>query len=240
MPTPQAEVLYPKAVAILEELKKVEEEVNSTKEIISGELLIGASTIPGAYVLPRMAAEFKEKYPGVSFEIRIADSQATINQIVEHKLLMGVVGAKTNSKKVEYQPFIGDKLILISSAERDVHQTITANELIKLPFLLREEGSGTRKNIESFLARMDIRSNQLNTAAVLGSNAAIKEAVKADLGISMISKYAVQEELDAGVFKEIKIDGLSLERSFYIVTAQKRTLPNHYKVFLNKLLQHAC
>lgn len=240
MPTPQAEVLYPKAVAILEELKKVEEEVNSTKEIISGELLIGASTIPGAYVLPKIAAEFKEKYPGVSFEIRIADSQATINQIVEHKLLMGVVGAKTSSKKVEYQPFIGDKLILVSSTDRDVSKTISASELVKLPFLIREDGSGTRKNLESFLAQMDIRSNQLNIAAILGSNAAIKEAVKAGLGISMISQYAVEEELNAGVLKEVKVNGLTFERSFYIVTALRRTLPNHYKVFLNKLLEHAC
>lgn len=239
MPTPQADILYPKAVAILEELKKMVEDVNSTKEVISGELLIGASTIPGAYILPRMAADFKEKHPGVSFEIRIADSLTTINLVKDHKLLLGVVGAKTATKNVNFQPFIGDELILVASSARELATKIKSDELLKLPFLLREDGSGTRKNIESFLTKMDIRSNQLNISAILGNNTAIKEAIKADLGVSIISKYAVQEELDAGVFQEIAVDGLSLKRKFYIVTAQRRTLPNHYKVFLNTLLQEA-
>lgn len=239
MPTPQADILYPKAVAILEELKKMVEDVNSTKEVISGELLIGASTIPGAYILPRIAADFKDKHAGVSFEIRIADSVSTINLVKDHKLLLGVVGAKTATKNVNFQPFIGDELILVASSERKIAQKIKAEELLKLPFLLREDGSGTRKNIESFLTKMDIRSNQLNISAILGNNTAIKEAIKANLGVSIISKYAVQEELDAGVFHEITVEGLSLKRKFYIVTAQRRTLPNHYKVFLNTLLQQA-
>ena len=237
MPTPQAEVLYPKALAILEDLKKLEDEVNFAGDMIAGELCIGASTIPGAYILPSLAAKFKETYPAVSFEIKIADSQQIINKIVEHKLLLGIVGAKLPSKKVDYIPFIEDELILVSSIDRDLAPKISVKTLLTQPFLFREDGSGTRRNVESLLGQKNIRLNQLNTSAILGSSTAIKEAIKADLGISILSKCAVQDELDCGLLKQVHVEGLSLKRAFYIVTAQRRTLPNHYKIFLNSLLR---
>ncbi len=237
MPTLQAQILYPRALAILEDLRKLEDDLSATGKGVAGTLIIGASTIPGDYLIPRLASSFKTRYPGISFEIRIGDSATIIDGVTGNDLLIGIVGALLPSRKINYQPFLEDELILVAAKDRDLPGTINPEELIGLPFLMREEGSGTRKNIEAFLAKKDLGIDQLNICATLGSSTAIKESVKADLGVSILSRYAMQEELQSGMVKEIQIKGLTMKRWFYIISAPKRTLPNHYRLFLNSLLE---
>ncbi|MBT8334543.1 MAG: hypothetical protein KJP19_08930, partial [Deltaproteobacteria bacterium] len=98
-----------------------------------------------------------------------------------------------------------------------------------------EEGSGTGKTIAGYLDQFTIKPAQLKVRAILGSSTAIKEAVKSNLGISIISKRAIRDELADGRIKEIKIKNLQMKRSFYMVSTRKRTLPNHYLVFANFL-----
>lgn len=235
MPTPQAELLYPKAVSILEDLEQLKDEIMECGTTISGELILGASTIPGEYLLPIMASAFKKKYPLISFEIQISDSLKTISKIANHELLLGIVGAKTSSRKVKYLDFLSDNLVLAASVKNDIPDRITSEDLADLPFILREESSGTRKYFESFLSLKNIKTSQLKICAILGSNTAIKEAIKANLGVSILSEHAIKDELEAGILKKIEVDGISLERKFHIITPQRRTLPNHYQVFLNHL-----
>ena len=236
MPTLEADILYPRALAILEDIKKLEEEVASAGKAISGELIIGASTIPGTYILPEIAAAFKKEHPGVSFEIRTNDSAQIANAVLSHEILLGIVGAKMISKKLNYFPFIEDELVLAASTRRTIDPTIAIEQLQEFPFLMREEGSGTRKTIEGFLAQKDMDIEQLDICAVLGSSAAIQEAIKSDMGVSIISRYAIQDGIRFKQIKEIAIDGLTMRRNFYIITAKKRTLPNQYQIFFNSML----
>ena len=237
LPTAEAEILYPRAMAILEDLQRLKEEICATRDTVSGELLIGASTIPGAYILPGLAASFKKEFPGISFEIQINDSAKIIEAVASNELLLGVVGAKIPTAKVQYQPFAEDELILAAAKSNPVASEITMSELGKLQFIVRERGSGTRKSTESLLAKQQYTLNQLNICATLGSSAAVKEAIKANLGVSVISRHAIQDELLSGTIKEIHIPGLTMKRNFYIVTPTRRTLPNHYQELLKRLLK---
>lgn len=239
MPTREAEILYPRALAILHDMEKLEEEIAMAGQTVSGELVIGASTIPGAYLLPSIASSFKERYPGISFEIRIDDSAKIVQAILANDLFLGIVGAQIPARKITYRPFTQDELILVCAGKREMPNRITPEYLLELPFISREHGSGTRKNIENFLAEQKINADQLNIVAMLGSSTAVKEAVKADLGVSIISRHALQDELKAGSVREIDIHNLTMRRTFYIATASKRTLPHHYQAFLNSLLTGA-
>ncbi len=236
LPTTEAEILFPRAMAILEDLKRLEEEISATGNTISGELIIGASTIPGAYILPGLAASFKKEFPGISFEIRINDSAKIVEAVAGNELLLGVVGAKIATAKLNYQPFAEDELILAAAKNNPVPSEITMKELDKLPFIVRERGSGTRKSTESLLAQQHQSLNQLNICATLGSSAAVKEAIKANLGVSVISRHAIQDELLSGKIKQIHIPGLTMKRTFYVVTPARRTLPHHYQELLKRLL----
>lgn len=236
MPTAEAEILYPRALAILDDLRRLEEEITTTGEIMSGELIIGASTIPGAYILPKIAAAFKAEFPAISFEIRISDSARIVEAVAASDLLIGIVGAKLPGPKLHYQPFAEDQLILAAAVDNPVPAKITMDELCALAFIVRERGSGTRKSIETLLARQHYFLDQFNICATLGSSAAVKEAVKADLGVSVVSRHAVRDELANGTIREIEVAGLIMQRNFFIVTSPKRTLPNHYQVFLQRLM----
>lgn len=239
-PTSKAELLFPKALSILEEISQLKEEMAmEDDQCLSGELILGASTIPGAYILPRLATVFKEKHPDISlsFEIRIADSGEIIDSVLNHDLLLGIVGSETASQKLQFSPLIGDELVLAAAAKHYTSDTISMKKFLKLPFLLREKGSGTRKSMEEFGAKTGFETGQLNTVAVLGSNAAIKEAIKANLGVSILSRISISDELENGKIKEIKVKGLTMKRMFYAVTLKKRSLPVCYRVFLERLLE---
>lgn len=233
MPTREAEVLYPRALAILADLQKLEDDLAMVGQSVSGELIIGASTIPGAYLLPAIASSFKSRYPSISFEIRIEDSARIIESLLANELLIAIVGAKSVARKVKYEPFVEDELILVCAGDNPLPKKIAPDHLVELPFIFRESGSGTRKIMENYLAQKKIGIDELNIVAVLGSSTAVKEAVKADLGVSILSRYGVQDELAAGTIREVKIQGLTMGRMFYIATATKRTLPHHYQMFLN-------
>jgi DNA-binding transcriptional LysR family regulator len=236
LPTTEAEILYPRAMAILDDLRRLEEDINTTRQVMSGELIIGASTIPGTYILPSIAASFKNEFPGLSFEIRINDSAKIIDAVADNELLIGVVGAKIPSTGLLFQPFTEDELILAAAAVNPLPAAISIEELHSLPFIIRERGSGTRKSIEALLGQQQDTLDRFNICATLGSSASVKEAIKANLGVSIISRHALRDELTYGTIKEVQVSGLTMKRNFYVVTSRKRSQPNHYKIFLNRLL----
>lgn len=234
-PTEMAELLFPKALEIIKDVDGLGKLLNTESQQIAGKLIIGASSIPGAYTLPPIAAVFKEKYPDISFEIKIADSEDIINSVLSHDLLIGIVGTKTQAKNLQFLPFTEDELVLAAGAERGIGNNIDLQQLLKLPFLLRENGSGTRKSLLEVGVKSGFEIDQFNTVATLGSNAAIKEAIKANLGVSILSRISILDEIESGKIKEINVTGLTMQRIFYIVTQQQRTLPNNYSAFLKRL-----
>lgn len=239
MPTREAEIIYPKAIKLQEDLDKIKQDLVLEARQIKGPLIIAASTIPGDYILPPVAAEFKKKYPDVSFEIQIDDSYKVANAIMSHEILLGVVGASMGKGPVEYVPFLEDELVLAGTEKSLGEGTGAELDLYGSPFLLRESGSGTRKIMEEWLIQMKIDPARLNTVAVLGSTDSIKQGLKAGLGVSIISRRAIREELEAGTLVTGSLDGESMIRSFYIVTHKRRSLPPQYQAFCDFLKEKA-
>ena len=234
MPTAEADVLYPKALQLLDDLYQIQEEITATGAGVKGKLVIGASTIPGAYILPRVAYSFKKQYPEVGFEILIEDSARITNMILQHELLCGIVGARITSDKLDYSPLIEDELVLVATPKVLAQETITLKKLSTIPFLQRETGSGTRQTFEDFLKKK-MSTADFNIVATLGSTSAVKQAVKESLGASVISRIAVQEELENKTLLEIPIKNFKMKRKFYQVRQKKRTLPAQYLAFCKHL-----
>jgi DNA-binding transcriptional LysR family regulator len=237
IPTKEAEFMFPKAMHIIEETERLKESVIASSGEIKGEILLGASTIPGSYLLPELCNSFKIKHPDVSFRVVIEDSRKVTEMLLAHEVLLGVAGSRLDSDKLRHVPFYKDELVLVASPKLGIKSPLTLKALTRLPFIFREEGSGTRKAIFDNLTDQGISMKTLNVTAVLGSSDAVKQAVKASLGVSMLSRVSVKDELKANTLMEIKIRGLKLQREFYIITHKKRVLPSPYNVyfdFLNK------
>lgn len=235
IPTREAEILFDKAVDIVEKTNNLKNIISASKSNISGELVVGASTIPGTYILPYAMFRFVKEHPEVHFKTIISDSKDIIEKVTRHELIVGIVGAKLISSMINYIPFHDDELIAVASPSLTKYRETSLRSLIGLPIVLREEGSGTRKETERILETKGINIEMFHISGILGSTEAVKEAVKAGMGFSIISKVAVEDELRYGDLVEIKISDVKLKRKFYIVTHRKRTIPQVYNVFIEYL-----
>ena len=235
IPTTTAELLFPRAQQLLDSLHRLHDDLVRARDEVRGAIVLGASTIPGTYIVPARVVEFSRLHSQVTFEVIIEDTAQITQMILDHQLFCGIVGARTFSDKLSYQTFVRDELLLVGRPELCPKGAISADKLRKLPFLLREKGSGTRSCMEEHFGGIGIYPGDLSEVAILGSTAAIKEAVRQGLGVSVLSRLAVQEELENGSLKEIPVTGLKMSRDFFLVHHSQRTLPAHYQAFCNHL-----
>lgn len=236
IPTKEAGLLIGRAVEVIEKVEGIKELLGEFRKDLSGHLVIGASTIPGTYILPGLTVSFRRKNPSVLFEIVVSDSRAIIDKIAEHDLLIGIVGAKLEARQVHFEPFLDDELIAVASGAYEAKKSMGIRDIAKSPIVMREQGSGTRKEFEKILEREGIDPHQLNIVGIFGSTDAIKQAVKEGMGISIISRRSVKDELKCEMLREIKIKDADMKRQFYIITHRKRTLPHLYRTFVDYLL----
>ena len=242
VPTKTGEILYARALRLLEMKQDTCQELEDFLGIRRGEILLGASTIPGEYILPSQIQLFRESYPGVSVRMKTGDTRDITAEVLEGNLELGVVGSKSRDKNLSYQELWEDELIMAVPASHRWagKKSVPWEDLREEPFILRESGSGTLKILEDHLQKLPGPGlGDFNPVAVLGSSTAVKEGVKAGLGVSIISSRAVKTELESGILKTLKLDGLSIRRRFYLVLNRQRTLSPLAKTFARFLREQA-
>jgi DNA-binding transcriptional LysR family regulator len=192
---------------------------------IRGELVVGGSTIPGEYLLPAVIGRFREKFPDVSTTLVIGDSQTVVDWVVDGRVELGVVGARLPQRGLEFQDLSPDEEVVVIPAGHpwQGRAQVTLEELVREPLLIRERGSGTRAAFESALERAGVDLGTLRIAGEMGSNQAIKQAVKAGMGITVLSRIAVEEESRQGVLAFLRVQDLAVTRGFYVVTHRERS-----------------
>ncbi|HTK91022.1 MAG TPA: selenium metabolism-associated LysR family transcriptional regulator [Verrucomicrobiae bacterium] len=192
---------------------------------IRGELVVGGSTIPGEYLLPAVIGRFREKFPDVSTTLVIGDSQTVVDWVADGRVELGVVGARLPQRGLEFQDLSPDEEVVVIPAGHpwQGRAQVTLEELVREPLLIRERGSGTRAAFESALERAGVDLGTLRIAGEMGSNQAIKQAVKAGMGITVLSRIAVEEESRQGVLAFLRVQDLAVTRGFYVVTHRERS-----------------
>ncbi|MFC1549555.1 selenium metabolism-associated LysR family transcriptional regulator [Nitrospirota bacterium] len=236
IPTKAADAIYTKAVHILEEAGTIIDAVRSSSDRVSGQLKVGSSTIPGTYIIPRIAGSFRKKYPDVSFNVFIGGSQDITEKLLNHEIVLGITGALTDRSSLSYIPFASDPLLLAAPPGFVKETKISRDKFASIPIVIREEGSGTRKATEEQLTALGMNPQDLNVSGIIGSSSSIKQAVISGLGASIFSKLSIAKELKDGILKEIKVEGLEMKRSFYAVMHRRRQLSPPYNQFLDSLL----
>lgn len=238
IPTKEAEILFEHAYGVVEKVENLKDVLQRVKSNPSGNLHIAASSIPGTYILPRIISSFKKTYPEISIRIDISDSKTAIESMLSGEILMAVVGTKLHKSKIDYVPFMNDELV-IASPDFIKESFIEPEEILKYPFIMREEGSGTKKEMEKWLHEMGIDIEKLNVVCTLSSTDSVKEAIKNNLGISILSIHSIKDELECGKLKIARIKNYTMSRTFYIATHTQRTLPYIYNLFYKFLKEKA-
>lgn len=192
---------------------------------VSGELVVGGSTIPGEYVLPAIIGRFKAKYPDVSISLLIGSTRQVSDWLEEGRVEVGVVGARPGTRVLEARELMADELVLVVPAGHPwaARKSATLAELQKAPMVVRERGSGSRQAVEHALEEAGVELSSLRVVGEMGSTQAVKQAVRAGLGIALLSKRAVEDECRAGLLACVKVKDLRIARAFYLVVHRDRT-----------------
>jgi len=223
--TKSGEALYSYAQKILHLVDEARQSIEQLKGLIRGEITIGASTIPGEYILPGILAEFKGNYPGIEINLVIDDTKGITQKVIDNDVDLGVVGTRERGDALLFTPFTREGLVLIDpSASRWFRgKRATMEELKKIPFIIRERGSGTRASLQQKFHEAGFKETDFHIAMTAGSTAAVKKAVESGAGVSFVSEKAIVNEIKLGLVKKITVQGLELDREFFIVSRRQKS-----------------
>jgi len=240
VPTKAGELLYSYASKLLSLYDETETAMAQYLGNITGRLTIGGSTIPAGYILPEVIGSFLARYQDVRIALNSGDTEQMINDILEYRLELGVVGARTDRRRISQTMLVRDEMRLIVPKDHAwaKKKTIDLGRLFEAPFIIREPGSGTLKSIQESLAKAGKTTRGLNVVAEFGSTAAVIQGIKNHVGVSILSPIAVSQELKTGHLKELTVKGLDLTRHFYLTTHRDRTPSPLCEAFIRFLKEH--
>ncbi|MGE5062144.1 MAG: selenium metabolism-associated LysR family transcriptional regulator [Betaproteobacteria bacterium] len=232
--TPLGQLLAERAKNLLAFKRETVAAVELFHGTLSGELWIGGSNIPGEYFLPQRLGAFTKKYPAVRPILRIGDSAGIIDDLLDGKVELAVVGYKAEDSRLRFEKIWDDEMILAVPKDHPWgrRKSIQVSDLKTEKFISRERGSGTLESMRQLLAKSGEPADAVLTISMeLGSTEAIKEAVLAGYGISILSRIAIRQELADGRLVEVPIRDLVMERGFYEVYHGRRPLHPNAQAF---------
>jgi DNA-binding transcriptional LysR family regulator len=207
-------------------LSKIETaQLEFTSGVPHGIVKIAASTIPSAYLLPSAIAKVRKDDEACQYSIISSDSRDTVEMIKDRTAEIGVVGNKIEHPLLTYKKIFTGEILLVGT--KSMPDVITAKNIVKLPLVMREAGSGTRKACERALQKHRVLPSELNVIHESSTSEGVRESVKAGIGAAFISSLAVENELKLGQLKIIQIENLAIPQDFYAVyhATHELTLP---------------
>ena len=195
--------LYKYAKQMLDLQREIEVTFGMDEEGESHAVTIAASTIPAQYLLPEVLTRFSERYPQEQIRIQETDSSKVVMQIVDHRVDIGFTGTVLEKKHCKYIPFYKDELVIITPNTPKYQELAQGNKediswIKKEHVIMREEGSGTRKEAELQLKGAGVKFAGLDIIASIENQETIKKSVRQGMGISVLSKLATADEVANG------------------------------------------
>ncbi len=222
-PTEAGLTAYRHAQRILGAERDLFRSLEDESDDLSGHLIVGASTGPGEKILPALLGAFHLENPEVIVSLRVDDTETIVDRILDRQLEFGIVGAERAHRSLVFEPFLRDEVVLVVPTDHPfAGTTIGIPDLLAAPLVVQQEGAGVRTVVERELRAQGIRVRDLNVVAELGLQESAKSAVEAGLGITFLSRLAVERELDEGRLATATVAGLEARRLFYAVRSAAR------------------
>jgi DNA-binding transcriptional LysR family regulator len=215
--TEAGHVAFEYAETIFEKYSEMENAIREITGNISGSLTLGASTTISEYMLPSLLGNFNQKNPEVLLKLRVSNTEGIVSMVENNVIDLGVVEGPVTNKNLLVEVCRKDNLVVVVPSDHELasQKTITVKKMLNFPFICREEGSGTRDVIVEHLKAQGLGKHALKACLELGSPEAVKGAIEAGMGISILSSVSIAKELKLGTLKAIPLDPpLSREFSF--------------------------
>ena len=234
--TEAGRTLLPYARQVIDEIEEARTALDQLSGIVSGRLSVGASTTPGQYVLPRVLGGFLREYPEVGVSLRVHDTTEVIAGVESGEADLGMTGAEVHGARVHYERLGSDDLLMICPAGHRFasRSNVTFAQLTDEPFIVREEGSGTRMAAEDVIRHAGVDPGELKVVMELGTNEAIVSAVEGGMGIGVVSAQVAAKAIELGTVATINGAGFPVARPLFLVLP-RRTLTRASEAFANYL-----
>lgn len=233
--TPEGRLVFDYARKVVRMREETAQRLSRMIEGNGVEIVVGASTVPAVYILPRLIYQFQRAHPHALVTVISSDSEGVIEMVEEGELTIGFVGYRPSSHRLVNEALWPDHLILVASSESpySMVEKMDPSELCELPFVIREQGSGTWGIVEKWLKeKVRLDPKHLRVVACLSSSEAVKEAVLSGVGVSFLSRRAVERELRIGLLKEIPLIGVEIKRDFYLIYRRSQPFLRYQELFL--------
>jgi LysR family transcriptional regulator, low CO2-responsive transcriptional regulator len=233
--TEAGRILSARAADALGALATADEELQALDGLLTGTIHLGASTAPGAYLLPDVLGCFRREYPGVTVDVEVASSGEILRRLLEGRVQLAVVGAQEADPRITLEPFLEDEIVGVAKPGLLplLNSELDPPLIAELTLLSREKGSSSRELVERELREAGVWPRD---RWELGSPEAIKRAAREGLGISFLSRYAVAEEVEAGSLEFFRLAGRPpLRRHFLVARRGGRELAPSEREFLATL-----
>jgi DNA-binding transcriptional LysR family regulator len=234
--TPEGQVIYDYAKRTIRLREDAKERIGRIKDQESGHIYVSASTIPATYILPHLLSHLKQTHHDIQVHMQMHDSEETLQIVLNDQAEMGFIGKEPLNKKLVVERLWKDHLVVAAPVHHHLTErgTVTVEELAKTPFILREKGSATRDIVEECLqSHLGKSLSRFNVICEMGSSEAVKEAILAGLGVSILSIFAIKRELSQGLLKVINVSNCSMERHFYLIYKKQFPLMKYHRRFLD-------
>lgn len=211
------------AEKIFEKYSEMENAVREITGNISGSLTLGASTTISEYMLPALLGDFNKENPEVLLRLRVSNTEGVVSMIENNVIDLGIVEGPVTNKNLLVEICQKDDLVVVVPTNHELTKLkkVSVEELLKYPFICREEGSGTRNVIAGYLQSEGVSKHALRACLELGSPEAVKGAIEAGMGISVLSSVSIAKELELGILKSIPLDP-PLNREFSFVRQRQK------------------
>jgi DNA-binding transcriptional LysR family regulator len=232
-PTEAGQRLYRNAQRVLAAEELLLDELTEG-ERISGRFELGASTGPGGSVVPILLGELAGTYPDLSVALTVADTHRIIELVADRAVELGVVGFARGHRSVVFEPLFRDQVVLACPpGHRFAGKTISLDDLRGETLILMQEGAGVREAIEDELRAVGVRPRDFDARLELGLQESVRAAVEAGVGVTFISRSAIEAALAAGTLTEAHVKGLEASRDIFLARAAGRTLTRAAQAFLD-------
>ncbi len=220
--TDSGKLLLEHTERILDAYKRLEYEMHLLNNNYTGELRLGASTTIAQYVLPPLLASFINKFPQVHLSLMNGNSREIETALQEHRIDLGLVEGVIRQPNLKYSTFLSDELVAVTRSRGKLLLTeeIMPEELLNIPLVLRERGSGTLDVFEKALQEHDMKLSSLRVLMYLGSTESIKLFLEHTECMGIVSIRSVSKELYAGKLRVVEIKGMPMLREFSFVQLQ--------------------
>jgi LysR family transcriptional regulator, transcriptional activator of the cysJI operon len=215
--TPQGTILLGYANQVASLVGEAERELGSNNGIVLGELALGVSTTIAQYVLPRLLGAFLSEHPRVQFSLHSGNTAEIVQLLLESKVSVGLIEGPARERSLRTEPFMEDELVLITPRDSD-SEHFSRSQLLESNLLMREQGSGSRRVVETALEKAGFKLKSFKKVMYLDSTEAIKSAVEAGLGIGFVSRWAITKEIELGALKITPVSSVRATRHFTLVT----------------------